>query len=193
MVMRLCIEIEDDLADRLKGMVLEGNFDSVEAFVVDALQQNVEIHDDIKNEEMLKADTRKLALEQAVEDWDKSARRLCIRHFFEEPRYTVDMSRYREMVNGAHGVEQSVKDGLTKYLDERKILGKVYLEVRNHFRICTLIGYRSDWPYSDPPEKLPPLPTLDDLDARFRVELADVYRRADTTVAKRLRSSGVKP
>lgn len=189
MATRLCIEVDDASAANLRVMALEMGFKTVEACVAYVLEQDAKFYQHATCEETLRAEEARLALDLAVDEWNVAAKKFCIRHFFKEPRYTVDVSRYRAMVASAVDIDQSVKDGLAKYLDETKLLQRVYLQVRNHFTIATLLGYTCGSTYEEPPEQLPPPPTLDDLDARFRVELADICRRADLTVAKRLQSA----
>lgn len=181
------IELPEDRLEVLKMMASESEFDSIEAMFVAIAQTFIDTYE-------MTGEQYDQACEKNEEPWseealayDEAVRKFCVQHFFKDPRYLVDMSRYRDMIANAGGIDLAVKIGLAKYLDERKILSKIYLEVRDHFKTASRKASFFMCESSGPlPENLPEFPTLASLDVQFELELADVYRRADVTVAKRL-------
>lgn len=97
-------------------------------------------------------------------------RSLCTQRLYKSKSllFHVDMSSYRESVATARqtGGHTKVLDALDRYLDEKAILGRIYVDVRDRFK------HRGD-----EPGKLP-LPTLDELTIAFDERLADAHRRA---------------
>jgi hypothetical protein len=115
----------------------------------------------------------------SVEALADVVRELCIHHFFHEPKFRVDMSKYRVLVDeytrGLEDREEIRK--LNGYLDEDRKLKEVYEAVKR--RLCTPLY--SAW--------LAPeirRPTFDDVKAAVDHEIAEVYRRADKHFAARL-------
>lgn len=102
-------------------------------------------------------------------------RQQCIKYFYDEPKVSIDLSKYRTLIDArkAHVSEETIV-GLEKYLDEQKVLQKIYLAVRNELQG----RFASD--------KMEVAPQRQDIQEEFERQLADFYRRADNTVPFRL-------
>ena len=111
----------------------------------------------------------------------EAVRQLCIHHFFREPKFRVDMSKYRALIED-HKSRIADPEELRKfygYVDEELKLKQVYEAVKH--RLCTPL-------YMAPYTPEIPRPTFDHLKAAVDAEIAEVYRRADKHFAKRLGS-----
>jgi hypothetical protein len=137
-----------------------------------------------KLERDLKA--RFAAADHADEEWHRegdarlhfedAVKRICIQHFFKEPAFKVDMSKYRAMIDDqAPRVRDAGElEKLRRYIDDDLRLRRIYADVKNSF------FYRSD-------EANPRLPTFEEVKAAFERVFADVLRRADAHVSAQLR------
>ncbi|GAA0688201.1 hypothetical protein ISN75_13765 [Dyella marensis] len=177
------ISLRKGTYERLQAVITDFGVDSVIEFLEAIADGSFGVYD------MSESSNENLAREQEFQEeainYDQEVKKLCILHFFKEPRYVVDMSRYREMIDMVSGLDTNVREGLDKYLNESKILSDIYLKVRNHFQLgafaACLHGERIE-----SRDSLPRLPSVADIDGRFQIEMGDVYRRADHTVAKRI-------
>lgn len=102
---------------------------------------------------------------------DQQIRAICIRHFYTEPAFSVDMSKYVTMVETS---SSSFSDpyklaSLRRYVDEKQVLTKVFEKVKIRLRRTNLSGL---------------VPTFDEVSEAFRVELKEIYRLADAHVEK---------
>jgi hypothetical protein len=196
MKVSICIDVPTEIFESLEAVSSDCGFASVNEFILDVIRERVELHglyNDLLGGAIEDADDeaveRERAWEKSVLDYDAAVKKFCIQHFFKEPRYVVNMGRYREMVDGVKGLDQAIKVGLAKYLDESKILSNIYVNVRNHFQLGASAVYENLCGSLNPNDLLPAFPDLSDLDNQFQIELADVCRRADITVAKRLQQA----
>lgn len=179
----VCITVHKSTYERLEGVLRDLGVESVTDFLTAVAEGSFGVYD--MSESLDEDLAREQALQEEAFNYDQEVKRLCILHFFKEPRYVIDMSRYRGMIDMAPGLEIKVRAGLDKYLDERKILSDIYLRVRNHFQVGAYTAYLHG-ELTEFRNSLPPLPSLTDIDDRFQIEITDVYRRADSTVAKRI-------
>ena len=107
---------------------------------------------------------------------------VCSFHFYKEPKFVADMSRYHAMAAEItdqvtdHGVYQSI----IKYIDEKRVLDKIYVEVKR-MMVSEAGSHEPGWE-----------PSLSVITAAFNDALKDVYRRADKTVADRI-ANAIKP
>jgi hypothetical protein len=111
----------------------------------------------------------------------EAVRQLCIHHFFHQPKFRVDMSKYRALVED-HKARIADPDELRKlygYVDEDRKLSQVYEAVKK--RLCVPLYYAPSVPEI-------PRPTFDHLKVAVEEEIAEVYRRADKHFAARLGS-----
>lgn len=101
-----------------------------------------------------------------------TARLSCITWFYEEKRYAVDMSKYKKIVDDNEDLlkNSGLYDRLVRYIDEKKVLDKIYNEVKHS------LMHSSD--------HLPPEVTQ--ADELFSVVLQDIYRKADLHISKQL-------
>lgn len=179
----VCINVHKGTYERLEVILRDLGVGSLTDFLEAIAEGNFGIYD--MNESFDEDLAREQEIQEEALNYDQKVKRLCILHFFKEPRYVIDMSRYRGMIDMAPGLDTNVRAGLEKYLDERKILSDVYLKVRNHFQVGAFAAYLHG-ELTEFRNSLPPLPSLTDIDDRFQIEITDVYRRADSTVAKRI-------
>ena len=178
-----CIRVQKGTYERLQTVIRDLGVDSVKDFLEALAEGSFGIYD--KREYSSEDFAREQEFQDLALDYDQEVKKLCILHFFKEPRYVVDMSRYRALIDRVPGLDTRVREGLGKYLDERKILSDIYLKVRNHFQLGAFEAcLQSEWIESR--GSLPLLPSVDDIDNRFQIEMEDFYRRADSTVAKRI-------
>lgn len=117
--------------------------------------------------------TRMLELEYNHE-FRENIRKICIKYFYTEPKFTVDMSKYKAEVEQYSEFFSDPKKltSLMKYIDEKNVLDKIYRTVKN----VVLYKFIS---LGKPPE-------LKDLEVEFTTQLQDTYRRADEHVYKTL-------
>lgn len=129
---------------------------------------------------------RFLAEDAAYEEYDRdrmlsyeieqNVRKECIKHFFNEPKFRVDISKYNSLIeaNKEKITDESIISSLEKYLDPEKALKKIYNDVKHtlQFKFST--------------EKTTRLPDVREIREEFDRELLDFYRRADNTVLHRL-------
>ena len=102
---------------------------------------------------------------------DQQIRAICIRHFYTEPAFPVDMSKYVSMVeaSSANFSDPYKLASLRRYVDEEQVLNKVFEKVKNRLRRTNLSGL---------------VPTFDDVSKAFVIELQEVYRLADAHVER---------
>lgn len=101
-----------------------------------------------------------------------TARRSCITWFYDEKRFVVDMSQYRKIVDEHEKClkKAGLYDRLVRYVDEKKVLDKIYNKVKNSLR------YSSDESSLD----------VTQADELFSVALQDIYKKADLHIQKQL-------
>jgi hypothetical protein len=110
----------------------------------------------------------------------EAVRRLCIHHFFREPKFRVDMSKYRALVEDHKShLDPDELRKLYGYVDEEQKLKQVYEAVKK--RLCVPL-------YCAPSVPAIPRPTFDHLRSEVEEEIAEVHRRADKHFAARLGS-----
>lgn len=177
------ISLQKGTYERLHAVITDFGVDSVTEFLEAIAEGSFGVYD------MSESSNENFAREQEFQEeainYDQEVKKLCILHFFKEPRYVVDMSRYRDMIDMVSGLDTKVREGLDKYLNESKILSDIYLKVRNHFQLGAFAAcLHGEWIESR--DSLPSLPSVADIDGRFQIEMEDVYRRADHTVARRI-------
>jgi hypothetical protein len=109
----------------------------------------------------------------------EAARQMCVRYFFREPLFRVDMSKHHAIVE-QHAADVDDVDELRKlrnYVDEDRKLREVYEAVKA--RLSQPL-YRAGF---DPDVR--PL-TLDNLKRAVEEEIAEVHRRAEKHIAAKL-------
>jgi len=76
---------------------------------------------------------RAMATEWRVNEFRGQVRKICVHYFFKESRFKPDLSRYWSAVEAARssGTDPGIIEGLEKYLNEQKIVQRVYREVRD--------------------------------------------------------------
>ncbi len=102
---------------------------------------------------------------------DQQIKAICIRHFYTEPAFSVDMSKYVSMVEASSA---SFSDpyklaSLRRYVDKDEVLNKIFDKVKSRLRRTTL--YES-------------VPTFDEVSQAFGIELQEIYRLADAHVER---------
>jgi len=108
---------------------------------------------------------------QQVSEADQLIRAICIRHFYTEPAFSVDMSKYVSMVEAS---SSSFSDpyklaSLRRYVDTEEVLNKIFDKVKSRLRRTNLAGL---------------VPTFDDVSQAFGIELQEIYRLADAHVER---------
>lgn len=100
------------------------------------------------------------------------ARLSCIAWFYEENRYVVDMSKYKKIVDDNEIILKNagLYDRLVRYVDEKKVLDKIYNEVKHSLMHSSNEGS----------------PDVIQADELFSVELQEIYRKADLHLQKQL-------
>ncbi len=73
-----------------------------------------------------------MAAEWRVSEFLDQVRKACVQYFFKESKFKPDLSKYWSAVEAARssGMDPGVIEGLEKYLNEQKIVQRVYREVR---------------------------------------------------------------
>ena len=121
-----------------------------------------------------------------VDSLAEAVRQLCIHHFFHQPKFRVDMSRYRALIEGQAAAMDDREEvrKLYAYVDEDRKLNDVYEGVKR--RLCV--------PLLSAPSVAGAIqrPTFEDLRVAVEAEVAEVYRRADKHFAKRLSRADAK-
>ncbi|QXI07014.1 hypothetical protein HU718_004780 [Pseudomonas tensinigenes] len=119
-----------------------------------------------------KADHEREEIEEQAYELDRKVREVCIQHFYTEPAFSVDMSKYEEMITvSAESFSDPYKlSSLKKYVDAQQVLTKIYEKVKNRlWRASSIHGL---------------VPTLKDVSEAFDVELHEIYRLADIHVSR---------
>lgn len=102
-------------------------------------------------------------------------RRECIKYFYDEPIFSVDLSKYSALIEANKAtVSEATLAGLERYLDAKKVFSKVYVATRNALQ------------HKFASENMVYVPQIHDIREEFERQLADFYRRADSTVPFRL-------
>ncbi|MBI6945187.1 hypothetical protein JET76_28165 [Pseudomonas putida] len=105
-------------------------------------------------------------------------REACIRYFYNEPAFSVDMSKYRSMIEVAGTFSDPQKlNGLMNYIDADRVLSKIYDRVKSRLRRSTLDTGAS--------------PSFEDVSRAYNLELAEIYRLADLHVSRVLQQYAV--
>lgn len=94
-----------------------------------------------------------------------SIHKFCSDIFYTQNRYYVDMSKYSDIVEDSHKLLENVrvKNRLINYIDEKRVLNKIYVKVRDSIMLLDI--------------KI--LPEISIVDAMFTSELKEIYRLAD--------------
>ena len=105
-------------------------------------------------------------------DFQTKIRQLCIQLFYEDNRYSVDMNKYKKIINNNESIlkESGLHEKLIRYIDENKALDKIYSEVKQ----ILSSNYKSE------------LPEISQIDEVFKAQKEDIYRRADKHITKQL-------
>jgi len=120
---------------------------------------------------------RTMAAEWRVNEFRDQVRKDCVQYFFKESRFKPDLSKYWSAIEAARssGTDPSIIEGLEKYLNEQKIIRRVYREVRDYLSSHLV------------EEGMIRLQTCDEMEIESKRVMAEFYRRADKTVFDRLR------
>jgi len=112
--------------------------------------------------------------ERECEAYDE-IRAVCVRYFFKERTFKVDLSKYRAMIDtcASRVTDAADLEKLRRYVNEERCLGRIHTDVKHHF----LRRARG-------PEPLPP--SFEEVKAEFDRHLAELVRRADKHVSKTL-------
>lgn len=118
------------------------------------------------------ADREHNAQQQEYYERDERIRKACVYHFYTVPAFSVDMSKYDKMVEGAatRFIDPYKLSSLRKYLNSDQVLGRIYEKVKSRLRCTSDLAGTS--------------PTLDEIAQAFDVELVNIYRLADAHVAR---------
>jgi hypothetical protein len=118
-------------------------------------------------DEQQRAGEREAAAMDAVKE-------VCIRYFYKEQAFSLDLSKYRQMIDEAvpRVTDSAELKKLRRYIDEKRWLDRLYATTKN-----------SLMPYGNLDA---PLPTFDDVKTVFEDALADLLRRADKYVPAQL-------
>ncbi|MEP6654821.1 MAG: hypothetical protein ABJA82_15770 [Myxococcales bacterium] len=105
----------------------------------------------------------------------EEVRAICVRYFFKERLFKVDLSKYLAMIDAcaSHVRDAAELKKLRRYVDEEQCLGRIHSQVKNHFLHRT--------PMADPRP-----PSFEEVKAEFERTLAEVIRRADKHVSETL-------
>ncbi|AHZ69165.1 hypothetical protein OU5_2086 [Pseudomonas mandelii JR-1] len=108
---------------------------------------------------------------EQVSEADEQIRAICIRHFYTEPAFSVDMSEYVSIVEASSDCfsDPYKLASLRRYVDEEQVLNKVFEKVKSRLRRTNLSGL---------------VPTFDDVSKAFGIELKEVYRLANAHVER---------
>ncbi|SCZ22868.1 MULTISPECIES: hypothetical protein [unclassified Pseudomonas] len=118
------------------------------------------------------AERERLCMQEEEYEADQRIREICIHHFFIEPAFSVDMSKYEAMIEAsAAGFSDPHKlASLKKYVDTAQVLNKIYDKVKSRLRRASALNGG--------------LPTFEEVLRAFEAELQEIYRLADAHVPK---------
>lgn len=128
-----------------------------------------------------KADYKIEAIEEQAYELDRKVREVCIQHFYTEPAFSVNMSKYEEMIAAsAESFSDPYKlSSLNKYVDPQQALTKIYEKVKSRLWGASSIHGL--------------VPTFKDVSEAFEVELHEIYRLADIHVSRVLTQHSKAP
>lgn len=118
------------------------------------------------------ADRERDEVEEQAYELDRKIRDVCIHHFYTEPAFSVDMSRYEKMIEAS---AESFSDpyklaSLKKYIDAQQVLTKIHEKVRIRLWRASSVSVV--------------VPTIKEVSEAFEVELSEIYRLADIHVCR---------
>lgn len=107
---------------------------------------------------------------QKYHDHMESVRQLCIKLFYKDSEFSIDMSKYQVLVEENRDVleKHGAYKNLSKYVSEKTAIDKIYNKVKASF----------------PSER--ELPNADDIRKIFPTEVQEIYRLADKYVAPKI-------
>ena len=110
-----------------------------------------------------------------IENLDK-VKKLCIKVFYTDKEFTVDMSKHQKNIDENKEVLQAAGryDRLCRYADEKKVLDKIYCKIKGN------LSFGESSP--DPTEQ-----TIRNL---FPIELKEIHRLADNHIALEIKKAG---
>ncbi|MCF5889548.1 hypothetical protein [Aeromonas veronii] len=138
------------------------------------ISTKLEIYLEKKLEEEYQADMGYMLDTQKDHEFREKVRKICIEHFYTNPKFVVDMSKYQVEVGkyAANFSDSKKLSNLLKYIDEKNVLDKIYQSVKNK------LSY--DFLSKDI------LPEYKDVELEFNTQLKNTYCRADEHVYKTL-------
>lgn len=103
---------------------------------------------------------------------DERIRKACTYHFYTVPAFSIDMSKYDLIVEGAASrfTDPYKLSSLKNYLEHDQVLGRVYEKVKSHLRRSFDSAGTS--------------PTLEEVTNAFNAEMMNINRLADAHVAR---------
>jgi hypothetical protein len=110
--------------------------------------------------------------QQAHYEQDERIRKACVYHFYTVPAFSVDVSKYNVMVEGAASkfTDPYKLSSLRRYLEIDQVLARVYEKVKSRLRRTF--------------DRVGDSPTLEDIAQAFDVEMMSIYRLADAHVER---------
>lgn len=124
------------------------------------------------DEEQDEAEQERQEMQQRIYESDEKIRKACIHHFYTEPVFSVDMSKYEAMIQAsAQRFSDPYKlSSLSRYVDREQVLARIVEKVKNRLRRTSAMCVTA--------------PTLADVVQAFETELQVIYRLADAHVER---------
>lgn len=124
------------------------------------------------DEEQDEAEQERQEMQQRIYESDEIIRKACIHHFYTEPVFSVDMSKYEAMIQAsAQRFSDPYKlSSLSRYVDREQVLARIFEKVKNRLRRTSAMCVTA--------------PALADVVQAFETELQVIYRLADAHVER---------
>ncbi|HHX8370530.1 TPA: hypothetical protein ACVOYU_004606 [Vibrio alginolyticus] len=151
------------IAYKMENVELLGVATKIELDVLHEIEKENQAHDEYYQ------------FESQAHNYSMQARRFCIQLFYEECRYHADMTKYQDLVEANRdSLEKAgLLDKLKRYVDEKKVLDKIYNEVKHSLMYST-------------EDSLPEKSVVDEM---FKAELQEIYRKAENHINKQLKKA----
>lgn len=148
-----------DVAFEVNDLELLGAFTQIEMGLQERMRQQ-ELEEIAEDE----------ALDQMEND-QEAIRLLCLKCFYKDSIFSVDMSKYLNMVEAVQDrfIDSYRLSSLIKYLDEDKVLSRIYEKVKSDLYVAYAAGGG--------------MPNKDDVVKAFEARLSSVCKLADAHVA----------
>lgn len=112
-------------------------------------------------------------------DNSEKVRQQCIKVFYKDNEFSADMTKYENIINENEKLlkETNRYDRLSRYIDEKKVIDKIYCKIKGNLATSS-IGNNN---FSMPTEQ-----SIKDL---FPIELKEIYRLADNHVSMEIKKA----